>query len=188
MKPETAKKRAQKSRIENIAYMGVRYSAMTRVFRKGSKESIVHKVEAAYRRLEDVENEEEYRRVHRSFCRWFASNIRTAKGRRKASYGQAAKTLDVAMKVFVYYCGLPRGNSSKIVRWLNCAIDTKILRNLKRRFSDLSDIRAYFPRGIGNEETYTRLQAAVWKDIESKYSGAILPVEYDDMEHGQIYS
>ena len=43
--------------------------------------------------------------------------------------------LDVALKVCVYYCHLPSERvSERVVPWLNSAIDTPLLKDLKRRY------------------------------------------------------
>ena len=54
--------------------------------------------------------------MHADFCGWFTQNIDRAQKKkqresgaaiRKSSYGQAAKVIDIAAKVYVYYCALP---------------------------------------------------------------------------------
>jgi hypothetical protein len=66
--------------------------------------------------------------MHRNFCRWFVKTIRLAKSEEAPSYGHAAKVLDLALKVYVYYCKMPGpARAESLTPWLNGAIDTHFL-------------------------------------------------------------
>ena len=107
---------AKRARTKNIVEVCVGFSAMTRVFAKGSEDLVLPQLEELLASLGSVKHAEEYERLHAEFCDWFTRTIRTAPKQYKnggvkpscaCSYGQAAKVLDVAAKVYVHYCGLP---------------------------------------------------------------------------------
>jgi CRISPR/Cas system-associated endonuclease/helicase Cas3 len=177
-------KEAEKAKELMIIDMAVSFSAIGRVFRKGSIEKIRKKL---YEHIEDffsVSSEEEYCKRHMEFCEWITENIMTAKRRgneikvpKKASWGQAAKLIDVAMKACIYYCKLPSPSaSSRIAPWLNAGIDTAILKDLKKKY-DLPFLRGISTLADINKETYDELQKIIRSDIREE----IIPVQYDDM-------
>ena len=177
------KEKAQEAKIKNIVGIATAYPAMARVFKSGSMEKIKPRVEEFLRKLQDVRTEEEYHKCHEEFCTWFTHTIRQAKTQISASWGQAAKTLDVAIKVCVYYCHLPSEEASqRIVPWLNSAVDTALLNDLKRRYgfsgaSTLAEI---------DREKYEELQKIIRTDIERSFNGEVYPVQYDDIKWREL--
>ncbi len=102
-----------------------------------------------------------------------------------ASYGQGAKVLDVALKIYVYYCQLPDPKTTKrTMGWLNAAIDTKMMKHLKELSgSEASSIEATAIEDV-DEKTYADLQKLVYQDIQHnkrKFSSGTLPVQWDDI-------
>jgi len=57
--------------------------------------------------LERIDSDDEFNKMHRVFCQWFVKTIGLAKTEEPSSYGHAAKVLDLALKVYVYYCKMP---------------------------------------------------------------------------------
>jgi hypothetical protein len=177
------KEKAKEAKVKNIIEMAATFSAMARVFKSESMEKIKPKVMECLEKLQDVRTESEYHKHHDEFCTWFTRTIKTAKTQRLASWGQAAKILDVALKVCVYYCHLPSEEASqRIVPWLNPAIDTPLLKNLKRRYdfsgaSTLADI---------DIEKYEELQKIIRTDIERSFNGEVYPVQYDDIKWREL--
>jgi hypothetical protein len=66
--------------------------------------------------IDGITDQAEYDNLHADFCQRFIQTNRTAERRLKSgqtkpsrprSYGQAAKVLDVAAKVYAYDCGQP---------------------------------------------------------------------------------
>ncbi len=175
------KEKAKEAKVKNIIEMAATFSAMARVFEAGSMEKIKPRVEEFLSKLKEASTEVEYHKCHEEFCRWFTRTIRQSKNQRSASWGQAAKILDVALKVCVYYCHLPsEEKSQRVLPWLNPAIDTPLLKDLKRRYdfsgaSTLADI---------DREKYEELQKIIKLDMK-KY-GDILPVEYDDIRWREL--
>ena len=181
---------ANNAKIENIIDMAVGFSAIMRVFEEGSANKIKGRLETVLPEIASARSEQDFRDRHHSFCQWFAQNVKTAerkkrgaivKGSAFASYGQGAKVLDVALKVFVYYCQLPDPETAKrTIRWLNAAIDTKMLGHLKKRQDTALPVRA---TAIGKIDvrTYATLQGLVRRDIDHSFSGRILPVQWDDI-------
>jgi len=179
---------------ENIIDMAWGFSAMTRVFEKKSTEKIVNKLALTLSQIALLKDDTEFRNLHDDFCRWFVKNIRTAERKKDgvvikestyASYGQGAKVLDVALKVYVYYCHLPNPETAKrIIPWLNSAIDTKMMEYLE----GLAEGKAVSVTSIEqvDEDTYTKLQALVRKDIERKFPIGTLPVQWDDIKWREL--
>jgi hypothetical protein len=107
---------AQDARIKNIIEMSLAFSAMMRVLSKGSSAMILKQLEEFFSAMDGIADKADYDRFHADFCQWFMQSISTAekkfkngqtKPSRPCSYGQAAKVLDVAAKVYVYYCAQP---------------------------------------------------------------------------------
>lgn len=177
------KEKAQEAKIKNIVGIATAYPSMARVFKGGSMEKIKPRVEEFLRKLKDMCTEEEYHKQHEEFCRWFTRTIRQAKTQRSASWGQAAKILDVGLKVCVYYCSLPSERVvERVLPWLNPAIDTPLLKDLKRRYgfsgaSTLAEI---------DREKYEELQKIIRTDIERSFNGKVYPVQYDDIKWREL--
>ena len=102
--------------------MALEFTAMIRIFIEGSKGHIVTKLEEFFHGLDKIRNPDDYEARHRSFCEWFTQNVPAAEKKLKnarvqprepSSYGQAAKVLDIAIKVYVYYCGTTNSRSCR---------------------------------------------------------------------------
>jgi hypothetical protein len=172
--------KVEKLRLENIVDMGLTFSAMMRVFEKGAKESLYKRILEISEKIFNAGSREEFIRIHREFCEWGRRNIHQAERKRKgkvitrkgspASYGQIAKTLDVTLKVVVYYCHLPDCRKYKsICQWLNAAVDTAMMRNLKRDFPDKTK---RWPNSLKDvdKHTYYRIQQLVRESIKRDYN------------------
>ncbi len=181
---------ALQAKIANILDMALTFSAMGRVFERGSKPKIVERLNDAFAMFGDVRVQTDFERVHDDFCSWFPGAIRTAsrksRGRgstkaRPASYGHAAKVFDVASKVYVYYCHLPsRQIATSLLPFLHGAIDTAIMENLKERYREC-EVAATDLGEIGRTE-YRVLQGLIARHIEEEFSDvSLLPVQYDDI-------
>lgn len=180
---------AVEKKHESIVEIGVTISAMLRLFEIGSKQKIVSKLFDDLHELEKINTHADFELFHKRFCDWFTSNIKTAQRTRNnkivkeshfASYGHAAKVLDVALKVMVYYSGLPnKKDAERILPLLNCAIDTQLLNYLKAN-SPAENISATTVESI-DRSTYVRLQELIRSDIGSNFNNEILPPQYDDI-------
>lgn len=183
------KKEAQEAQKENIIDMGLTFSAMVRLFSKGSKEEIVKLLRECFDSLPKIESKEDYAELHSKFCEKFSGKISTAskvlknkktKESRAASFGQAAKVLDIVIKVYVHYSNLPNDDiTRKIKPFLNGPIDNPIMEYLKGKYKE-SGISAVTIEAI-DEKQYQKLQSLVRKDIQSRFNNEILPVEFDDI-------
>ncbi len=179
----------EKVKSDNVIDMAVTFTAMVRVFESGSKEKIVSMLKKSFTSLDSIKTEKNYRDLHKQFCSNFTKTIKTARKKLKngnikkskpASYGQAAKVLDIAIKVYVYYCGLPRREvSEKVVQLLFGAIDTPILNHLKSKFPE-ENIEANTIENITKSD-YDKLQSLLQRDISDGFSNQIMPVQYDDI-------
>lgn len=178
-------------REENILEMGLAFSAMIRLFKKGEKPKLLERLlQEEGQAIFKAESQKEFSRAHTKFCNWGTKNILLAQKRRKgkiiqpeapASYGQIAKTLDVTLKVAVYYAHLPNCNKSQdLLKWLNAAVDTKMVVQLKKQYPD--DIRVW-PKTIKQVSsiTYVAIQNVVRKFIKEYHNNQILPVQFDEI-------
>jgi hypothetical protein len=192
MNPDQAKQDKTKSIID----MAFGFSAMTRVFEKGSDRKIIGELDCSLPKIASSKYEQDFQKQHDCFCRWFKDEIKTAERKSKndervikpsgpASYGQGAKVLDVALKVFVYYCHLPDlETADRTMKWLYAAIDTKMMKHLKNmKDPEASIITATSIEDVDDEMIYTALQSLVRKDIENrdKSPNKIYPVQWDDI-------
>lgn len=173
----------------NILDMSLMFSAMIRLFSKGSKELISRHLWDLTSGLQAISTADDYDKMHREFCNWFCKEIYTAEktlknGRPKqsqpASFGQAAKVLDVALKVYVYYCSQPSSNvSARINPFLHGAMDTAMMKYLTRKYLDIN-VRSTTVEQV-DEKTYEILKGLVARDIKERFHGEILPVQWDDI-------
>ena len=109
-------KKPDEVRLYNIVDMGLTFSAMIRLFQKGSKKSIRTKIVAVLPEIKNSESHEHFKEKHHSFCIWGIQGLKLAERERQGkilkmssppSYGQVAKTLDVVLKVVIYYQTFP---------------------------------------------------------------------------------
>jgi hypothetical protein len=189
------KEKAEKVKLQNIIDMAVSFSAMARVFEKGSAEKIKDRMNEIIGDFLNLTSKEEYYREHDNFCRWFCENIKTAERKKNnkiiktsqyASWGQAAKIIDIALKVCIYYCNLPSVEySSKVIAWLNGAIDTPIMKDLKERYKSNENLRTNSIESI-DKATYKELQRLIREDIKTSFNDEIFPVHYDDIKWREL--
>jgi len=180
----------EKLRFEGIINMSVTYSGMLRNFKEGSKEKLCSQLMKTADSLFNVNSEKQFAEHHSQFCLWGTSNILTAERRRKeksakhetpASYGQIAKTLDVALKIAVYYCQLPDSETSAMLHKLLFApVDVGMMKLLQEKYPE--DIRPW-PVKLASlqKEDYLKIQELVHRDIMESHRGLITPVQYSDV-------
>lgn len=182
----------EKLRFENIVDMGLAFSAMMRVFEEGAKKELYNQiVNKIAEKIFNVSSREEFTRIHTEFCDWGTKNIRQAERKRgekiitregtPASYGQIAKTLDVTLKVAVYYCHLPDcRKSEEICQWLNAAVDTAMMRDLKEDFPDQTKRWPISVKEV-DKPTYFKIQQLVRESIKREHNDAITGPQWDDI-------
>lgn len=180
---------AEEIKKKSVIDMALTFTAMIRLFEKGSKSKISKKLYDEFRKINEIKRSDDFYAFHDRFCKWFTNNIKIAERKRKdktikasgpSSYGHAAKLLDVTLKVYVYYCALPDKNTSKILLpFLNSAIDNPILRHLKKSFPD----EIIYSKTVEQIDvnTYKRLQRLIKTDIKQKFNNDIVPTQYDDI-------
>lgn len=167
------------ARLANILDMAVGFTAMLRVFRPGSDGTIRTMVRRFLRDLADVRSREQFAPAHHAFCARFKQRIRRARDGRRASYGHAAKILNVSLKVCVHWCGLPAPSVAARVRpFLQVGVDTPILHYLKKHHA--LPIRATTIAGIGRKE-YRLLQQAARAEADARLGPGALLIELDDV-------
>lgn len=171
----------EKARLHNIFDVGLNFSAMVRLFDKGSKRKLHREMLNRIEEMFDAKSEGEFRRIHSKFCEWGEKEISLARRTKPPSYGQIAKTLDVVLKVAIYYCHLPDCiKSQQISKWLNAAVDTKMMDFLRERYPE--HIKPW-PKTIAqvHNSDYIKIQEIVRKFINTEHNGRINPVQFDDM-------
>ena len=174
---------------KSVIDMALTFTAMIRLFEKGSKSKISKKLYEEFQKLKEIRGVGDFQSFHDGFCEWFTNNIRVAQKERNGRvikkcgfslYGHAAKLLNVALKVYVYYSGLPdRETSEALIPFLHTAIDNPILRHLKEVFPS-EMVNSNTVEQI-DKETYKKLQQLVKADIRTTFADGIVPTQYDDI-------
>ena len=159
------------------------------LFQKGSTPKILQRLEDTFAGFDRIREQKDYDRLHGKFCTWFTQNVDRAQKKKqreagvsihKSSYGQAAKVLDIAAKVYVHYCAKPSPDVAlTLAPMLHGALDNQIIKHLIARFpcagissENLEDV---------DREKYDKLQSLLHKEILENFYSAIHPVEYDDI-------
>ena len=133
-----ALKLAEQAKKRNIIDMAVGFAGIMPLFQEGSADLIKEKLTETFEALERIGLDEEFNKMHRAFCQWFVKTIKLAKTEESSSYGHAAKVLDLALKVYVYYCKMPSpAKADSLIPRLKGAMDTPLLRHLFRRREDI---------------------------------------------------
>ena len=181
---ELSTREPEDAKLRFVVEIGLASSAMMRLFERDSSKILKDKILAKPRAFE-AESEDQYKSIHKSICDWGTKNIKLAKGHDYASYGQIAKTLDVAMKVIVYDCHYPDCQKYELTsKWLNAAVDTSMMACLKRTYPEHIEKWPTTLKEV-HESAYASIQTLVRKfineDIDEKHRGEITPVQFDDM-------
>jgi hypothetical protein len=166
----------ERLRFENIIDMGLAYSTMLRVFVEGSKEELANRlIGMTVEKIFNAGSEDEFDKAHADFCNWGICTIRQAKGGALASYGQIAKTLDVTLKVAVYYSHLPScDQSKKLCEWLNSAVDANMMYELRKKHPDAIKPWPTTVKEV-DKNAYLKMQQLVRQEIVAEYDDAITP-------------
>jgi hypothetical protein len=166
-------------RVENIIDMGISWSTMLRVFEPNTKRKLRNEI---LRNLADVfESPKKYIDYHAAFCEWGMKNIKQNKRfqSKTASYGQIAKTLDVTLKVAIYYCYLPDYETSREIRkWLYPAVDTNMMDYLQRNFNRTPPPLPNSIEGV-DKPTYEKIQSLVCESMRKE--GYEIPSQWEDI-------
>ena len=181
-----ALKLAEKAKKQNIIDMAVEFTAMMPLFQERSADLIKEKLADLFEGLDRISSDQDFSKMHGNFCQWFVKTIRLARTEEPLSYGHAAKVLDLALKVYVYYCRMPSpAKTETLMPRLNGVIDTPILRHLFKKLEDI--YRESFPRRylwtveMIDREDYDLLQKIIRQDIRDFFDDNISPVQYDDI-------
>lgn len=182
----------ERTKRENIIDMALGFTAMMRILSEGSKVKIEAQLAGLFSSLDKIRTRHDYEACHSSFCEWFTREIRTAERTLKngavqqshaASYGQGAKVLDIAIKVYVYYCAQPTAeDAERIVPLLHGAVDAPIMKHLKKSKYATTTIRATTIKQV-DKTSYQALQSVV---LTASRACKIHPVQYDDIMWRQL--
>ena len=177
---------AEKAKTQNIIDMAVGFTAMMPLFQERSADLIKEKLADLFEGLDRISSDQDFSKMHRDFCQWFVKTIRLAKTEESSSYGHAAKVLDLALKVYVYYCKMPSpAKAESLMPRLNGAIDTPILRLLFKKLEDVYG-ESFPPHYLWtikmiDKENYDLLQKIIRQDIRDSFKDKLSPVQYDDI-------
>lgn len=173
-----------------IVDMALGFTAMMRVFEPSSKARVSVLVADALAEISKSESRERFEAVHAAFCQAFVRQVkasgRSSKNGAKvpkapASYGQAAKILDICSKVWFYYCALPSpAIADRVLPWLHVAIDGPTLRHLKRTCKT-HVVTASSIAGIDKPQ-YLELQALAKRHRAQSCEAEVAAVQYDDIQ------
>ena len=176
---------AEQEKKRNIIDMAVGFAGMMPLFQERSADLIKEKMTELFEGVERIGSDQDFSKMHRGFCQWFVKTIKLAKTEEPSSYGHAAKVLDLALKVYVYYCRMPSPAKAEfLIPRLNGAIDTPLLRHLAKKLEDIygkSYSRLLWSIKMMDKEYYDLLQKMIRQDIRDSFHDDILPVQYDDI-------
>lgn len=177
------------AKTKMVIEMALDFTAMTWLFPKGSTTKIIERLEATFAGFERIRDQKDYDQMHAEFCEWFTQNIDRAQKKKqreksttvhKSSYGQAAKVLGIAAKVYVYYCAMPSPEIAEVlIPLLHGAMDNKIVQHLIAKFPE-TGIKSEKLEDIDSQK-YEQLQSLVAKEIVDDFHSEIYPVQYDDI-------
>ncbi len=171
----------QEVRLRCLIDLGLNFSAMLRLYERGSKAKFYRKVLSEMPSLLQSEDEEQFQIAHSSICEWGVRHFRANKGSGHPSYGQVAKTLDVILKVVIDYGHMPDcSRAAQISPWLNSAIDNEMMTMLKKEYPDAIKRWPSSIRRV-SKETYTSIQALVRRFNIERHDNRITPVQFDDV-------
>ena len=177
---------AEKAKKQNIIDMAVVFTAMMPLFQERSADLIKEKLVDLFEGLDRISSDQDFSKMHCDFCQWFVKTIRLAKTEEPSSYGHAAKVLDLALKVYVYYCKMPSpAKAESLMPILNGVIDTPILRYLLKKLEDIYG-DSFPPHYLWtitliDKEDYDLLQKLIRQDIRDSFKDKLSPVQYDDI-------
>jgi len=177
---------AEKAKKQNIIDMAVGFTVMMPLFQERSAHVIKEKLADLFEGLDRISSGQDFIEMHGHFCQWFIETIRLAKTEKPSSYGHAAKILDLALKVYVYYCKMPSPpRAESLTPRLNGVVDTPILRHLFKKL-DYAYKASFPPHYLWaikmiDKKDYELLQKLIRQDIRDSFNDKLWPVQYDDI-------
>ena len=189
--PMDALQIAKQVKKHNVIHIAIGVSAITPLFQERSSKLIKERLADLFEGLDRISSDQDFSKMHRGFCQWFVKNIRLAKTEEPSSYGHAAKVIDLALKVYVYYFNMPSpAKAESLIPRLNGTIDTPILRRLFKKLEDIYG-KSCPPHYLWtikmiDKENYDLLQKVIRQDIRDSFDDNISPLQYDDIIEGRL--
>jgi len=166
--------------------MAVGFAGMARVFEGDSTGLIENELASRLDGLLNRRSRADFEQRHEAFCDWFTKRIRRSRVDGPASWGHAAKVLDIALKVCVYYCQLPNPDrAAELLPLLHAPLDTAIVNHLLEE-GTITGLDGVWSLGDVTRPIYAELQHRVDDDILLHTQGNILPVEWDDIRWREL--
>lgn len=170
----------KKIRTKNIIGMATQFSSTLRTYTKGTKDKIIIKIFNSLKKLKKVKHQDSFDKIHDKICRELKNEKIKHSGKEKneALYGQIAKTINVILKVLVYYNCFPE--LKRIEKYLHAAIDRKMLVFLRNQNKN-KDLK--YNNEIKERIEYQKLQECVREYINNINQNKAIrnPVQFDDI-------
>jgi hypothetical protein len=182
---------SDQTKLHVIVDMGLAFSAMMRLFERHTKNTLHTKIYAELQKFFDAKTPDEFGKIHSELCEWGTREISLAKrnrndikNRKKASYGQIAKTLDVVLKVVIYYSHFPNyTKAQRLSEWLNVAMDTKMMAHVRRECFKDQEVQSW-PKKVDevhDKGTYDHVQETARRYMKDKHLDKLLPSQFEDI-------
>lgn len=85
------------------------------------------------------------------------------------------------LKVVIYYSKWPdESTSSKVEKYINAAVDTKMMAFLKSKYPGCFERWPTTVESV-NQTMYESIQGLVRKFVADEHDGQIIPVQFDDL-------
>lgn len=175
-------------KLHTAVDIGLTFSAMMRLFEGKSKDTLHKEIYSELQSFFNAKTPSDFKGIHSKFCEQVMSKIRLAKKEGNASYGQIAKTLDVVLKVVIYYSHLPNCTEAKrLSKLLNVAMDRKMMDYLRRKYLNDKECQSW-PKKVDDvreKKTYDQVQEAVSRYAKEyakdMHLGELLPSQVEDI-------
>ncbi|MEM1525266.1 MAG: hypothetical protein QW372_07050 [Nitrososphaerales archaeon] len=106
-----------------------------RVLKKGGVDQFIHISWEAICKVQDIQSCDEFDKWHDQFVERIMSTIGTTSRGEKISYGQAQKPINVFLKVYIDWAGLPRPQIAIRLRpYLHVPLDSVVMKYIKQHF------------------------------------------------------
>jgi len=174
----------EEMKLHTAVDIGLTVSTMMRLFRRKSKskDTLHAEIYSELPRFFNAKTPDEFKKIHSKFCSQVMGKIWLAKEKKNASYGQIAKTLDVVLKVVIYYSHFPNcTEAQKLSKWLNVAMDTKMMAYLGHLYHKDSQSWPNKVKDVREKKTYDQVQQTVSKYAKDNHLDEILPSQLEDI-------
>jgi hypothetical protein len=120
--------------FDTLAMMSYNPS-ISRVLEEGGVDKFISVANEMFRKIENIQTCDEFDSWHNQFVEKIRDAVGTTSRGKKISYGQAQKPINVFLKVYVDWAGLPNaGLSARLRPYLHVPLDSKVMKYAKNNF------------------------------------------------------